>query len=108
MLRSFFAVLVVSLTGCAAFSTSVTPATGAPKLPPSTSAEVVHSPPAANAVEIAKIHAQGNNYSKPSECENQLVSEAKKAGANTVYVRTSDGVFGGGPACDGTAYVVSR
>ena len=108
-MRSFFvAVAVLSLTACSAFSTSVTPTAGAPHLPPSSYAEALHAPPPAPAVEVAKIHAQGNNMSDTSACEARLVIEARKVGANAVLVQPAQGVWGGGPACDGVAYVVTR
>src|SRR5579885_3007988 len=70
-----FTCLVTLLSGCGAFAVDVQRAPNAPTLPPASSAEIVHAPPA-DARELGTIDAQGNNWQSASDCEARLILEA--------------------------------
>jgi hypothetical protein len=66
---------------------------------------IVHTPvTTAGAVELARIHEHGNDMGDAPGCQNAIAEEARKLGANVVYVTHSKvGIF---PYCYGTAYWV--
>ena len=70
---------------------------------------IVHDPvtnPAA--VELARIHTNGDMFQDALGCQGELANQAKHLGANVVYVTTNgkNAVGGNSPTCDGIAYSI--
>ncbi len=99
--------VVVAFAACAA-GPSITPAPGAPHLPPSEHADVVASAPR-GAVELGKVEV----FNMPvgtDACKIQLANQAAvHLGATHVVASSStDTDFTGHPRCIGVAYAVGR
>lgn len=98
-------VLAAGLAGCA-YATSATRAPGAPVLPPSPYAAILHAAPDSTAVLLGTVHVQGNNWQSPGDCDAQLQNEARTLGANAVLTTPATSSWGRGPRCTGTAYLL--
>jgi hypothetical protein len=97
--------LACVVAGCA-YSSSFQRAPGAPVLPPSPAAEVLTTPPPPDAVLLGTVSAQGNNLQSSGTCEAELVTEARKLGANAVLTTPASSSLGRGPKCEGKAYLL--
>lgn len=96
---------VLSLSACV-YQTGGTRLAGAPVLAPASVARLIDSVPA-GAVEIGHVRAQGNNWQRASDCDAQLLVEARKLGANAVLAVPEQSGWGKGPRCSGRAFYVA-
>jgi len=103
MPRRALLLLPMLASGCA-FSTNVKRTAGAPTLPATESAELVHSRPK-EALELGTVELQGNNWQSASDCETQLILEARKLGGDLVFGQPQENGIGQGPRCTGVVFV---
>ena len=99
--------LTLALLSACAFSVSVRRTPGAPSLPGSAYAEMLRVPPK-NATEIAVIEAQGNTWQTGADCDKKMVIEARKLGANAVFIQPEEEGLGQGARCSARAYLLGK
>ncbi len=105
-MKPLLVVLALALVSGCAYQAKGSRLDGAPVLPPSPFAKLIYAVPTDGAVEIGRVQAQGNNYQKASDCDAQLLVEARKLGANAVLAIPEKSGFGKGPKCSGRAFLV--
>lgn len=107
MRLSLVALLAAMCSGCAAtYNTQIVGRNlAAPARPAPQNVAIVHDPVTTpGAIEVARIHVQGDAQGNALGCQDALREGARKLGADVIFVSESKGSFA--PTCDGIAYAL--
>ena len=93
------------MSGCA-FNVNVKRSSNEHPPTPSPFVETLRKMPAqGEAVEFARIDAQGNNWQSASDCDAKLLTSAREIGADSILIQPESSGLGQGAHCSGIAYL---